>query len=406
MPRGSEFPESGELVVCTVADVKNFGAFVWLDEYPTEKGREKLALRAKVTEKADEIPFASGDFREGFIHITEVAPGWIKYIRDYVREGQKAVCKVLKVDEAKGHVHLSLKAVNEHQKREKVQQFKNEQKADKLMEFVAAKIGATVDACWDDFGYALVDKFGSLYGAVATGVGDGRRTTRPRRRRWRRPPRGSLSTSRRMAARASSSGRSESGRANDHASVSRGPDVHAAGRVPEVRRADDPAAPGPVLAGGPVRRLPSEAEATGRHVMDNIQIHYDEHPKLDDPTFVQGLPGIGNVGKLAAEHLKDELKAGKFAEIYSKDFPPQVLVLDDGQIRLVQNEMYYVKRGKGKDLVILVGDYQGLTPDGQYELADFVLKELKKLGVLRVFTLGGYGMRGMVAEPRVPGAGT
>src|SRR3972149_6245811 len=118
MPRGSEFPESGELVVCTVADVKNFGAFVWLDEYPTEKGREKLALRAKVTEKADEIPFASGDFREGFIHITEVAPGWIKYIRDYVREGQ------------------------------------------------------TGEEGWEESGYALVDKFGSLYAAFEAAVVD------------------------------------------------------------------------------------------------------------------------------------------------------------------------------------------------------------------------------------------
>jgi len=172
MPRGLDFPEPAELVVCTVADVKNFGAFVWLDEYPTESGRKKLDARARNPNKADAVPFVSGDFREGFIHITEVAPGWIKYIRDYVREGQKAVCKVLKVDEAKGHVDLSLKSVNEHQKREKVQQFKNEQKADKLMEFVAAKIGATVDASWDDFGYSLVDKFGSLYGAFETAVVD------------------------------------------------------------------------------------------------------------------------------------------------------------------------------------------------------------------------------------------
>src|SRR6266508_1141948 len=101
--------------------------------------------------------------------------------------------------------------------------------------------------------------------------------------------------------------------------------------------------------------------------MENIVIRYTDHPKLDDPIFIEGLPGIGNVGKLAAEHLKDELKAVKFAEIYSKFFPPQVLVLDDGQIRLVQNEMYYVKRDNGKDLVVLVGDYQGLSPDGQYE---------------------------------------
>ena len=172
MPRGLDFPEPGELVVCTVADVKNFGAFVWLDEYPTEKGRQKLSLRAKNPDKADAIKFETGDFREGFIHITEVAPGWIKYIRDYVREGQKAVCKVLKVDESKGHIDLSLKAVNEHQKREKIQSFKNEQKADKLMEFVALKLGKTEDACWDEFGYALVDKFGSLYAAFEAAVVD------------------------------------------------------------------------------------------------------------------------------------------------------------------------------------------------------------------------------------------
>src|SRR5439155_1299911 len=83
-------------------------------------------------------------------------------------------------------------------------------------------------------------------------------------------------------------------------------------------------------------------------------------------------PGIGNVGKLAAEHLKDELKAVKFAEIFSKYFPPQVLVQDDGQVKLVNNEMHFVKRGHGKDLILLTGDYQGLTPEGQYELSDFI----------------------------------
>ncbi len=174
MPRGLEFPEPGELVVCTVSDVKNFGAFVWLDEYPTEKGRAKQAAKVRNPERADAIKFESGDFREGFIHITEVAPGWIKYIRDYVREGQKAVCKVLKVDESKGHIDLSLKAVNEHQKREKVQEFKNEQKADKLIEFVAAKLGKSEDECWESFGYALVDKFGSLYAAFEAAVTDER----------------------------------------------------------------------------------------------------------------------------------------------------------------------------------------------------------------------------------------
>src|SRR2546430_14492445 len=136
--------------------------------------------------------------------------------------------------------------------------------------------------------------------------------------------------------------------------------------------------------------------------MDNIVIRYLDHPKLDDPTCIEGLPGIGNVGKLAAEHLKDELKAVKFAEIFSKYFPPQVLVQEDGQVKLVNNEMHYVKRGAGKDLVLITGDYQGLTPEGQYELSDFILRELKKLGVRRVFTLGGDGMGPIGTKARGP----
>ncbi len=140
--------------------------------------------------------------------------------------------------------------------------------------------------------------------------------------------------------------------------------------------------------------------------MENIVVTYLERPKLNDPIFIEGLPGIGNVGKLAAEHLKDELKAVKFAEVVSKYFPPQVLVQEDGLVKLVNNEFYYVKREGKRDLVLLVGDYQGLTPEGQYELSDRVLKEITALGVKEAFTLGGYGMGRIVTKPRVLGAAT
>src|SRR3989441_435965 len=140
-----EWPEEGELVVCTVKNVKNFGAFGTLDEY---------------------------DGKEGFIHVAEVSSGWIKYIRDYVREGQKLVCKVLRVDKEKGHIDLSLKAVNEHQKREKIQEWKNEQKAEKLLSIVAERLGKPVDALWQAFGYKLLDTFGTLYRAFEECVMD------------------------------------------------------------------------------------------------------------------------------------------------------------------------------------------------------------------------------------------
>ncbi|MEM0466129.1 MAG: translation initiation factor IF-2 subunit alpha [Candidatus Thermoplasmatota archaeon] len=133
-----EYPEEGELVVGTVLQVQNFGAFVSLDEYPN---------------------------REGFIHISEIASGWVKRIRNHVREKQKVVCRVQHVDVAKNHIDLSLKRVNEHQKREKIQEWKNTQKALKLFEMVAAAIGKTVDQCYKEFGDDLVKNFGSLYSA-------------------------------------------------------------------------------------------------------------------------------------------------------------------------------------------------------------------------------------------------
>src|SRR4030042_1997831 len=138
--------------------------------------------------------------------------------------------------------------------------------------------------------------------------------------------------------------------------------------------------------------------------MDDIVVVYKERPVLRDPILVEGLPGVGNVGKLAAEHLGAQLKAKKFIEMYSKFFPPQVLVGDDGTIKLVNNEMFYLKReGEPNDLLILVGDYQGLTPAGQYELSDRTLRIAKERGVKRIYTLGGYGLGRMIEKPRVLG---
>ena len=96
--------------------------------------------------------------------------------------------------------------------------------------------------------------------------------------------------------------------------------------------------------------------------MKDIIINYDEKPELDNPVLIEGLPGVGNVGKLAAEHMIDELKAKRFATIISKYFPPQVLVNEDGTVKLVCNELYYSRKDGKRDLILLVGDYQGLSP--------------------------------------------
>lgn len=141
--------------------------------------------------------------------------------------------------------------------------------------------------------------------------------------------------------------------------------------------------------------------------MESIITVINEEPELKDAILIEGLPGVGNVGKLAAEHLLDNIEAVKFADIYSKHFPPQVVLDEECVANMVNNEVYYAKGvGDGKDLVILVGDYQGLTPEGQYELAHHVIQMCLDLNVRTVFTLGGYGVGKMVETPRVLGAVT
>jgi len=127
-----EWPQEGELVVCTVDNVKDFVAFVSLDEYGG---------------------------RQGLIPISEIATGWIKYIRDHIREGQKIVCKVLNVDRTRGHIDLSLKDVNEHQRREKIREWKNESKAKKWIGLVAEQSGEPAASLED----AIYAKFGAFY---------------------------------------------------------------------------------------------------------------------------------------------------------------------------------------------------------------------------------------------------
>ena len=140
--------------------------------------------------------------------------------------------------------------------------------------------------------------------------------------------------------------------------------------------------------------------------MDDIIVKYYEEPKLKNPVLVEGLPGVGNVGKLAAEHLADQLKAKKFASIFSKHFPPQILIGEDGVVRLVSNDLYYHKSKTGQDIIILSGDYQGTSQEGQYDLSYEVLDILEKYGGKTLYTLGGWSVGKIVTEPRVLGAAT
>lgn len=131
------FPAEGELVICTITKILPHGAFARLEEYS----------------------------RDGFIPIGEIASIWVRNIKDYIKEGQKAVAKILNVDERKGHIDLSVRRVNVSQKSKKMQEWKRLQKAEKLLEIAAKKIGKTLEEAYSEVGIKLEEEYGEIYSA-------------------------------------------------------------------------------------------------------------------------------------------------------------------------------------------------------------------------------------------------
>jgi uncharacterized protein (TIGR00162 family) len=115
--------------------------------------------------------------------------------------------------------------------------------------------------------------------------------------------------------------------------------------------------------------------------------------ELKNPVLIEGLPGLGLVGKIAIRHLVKQLKAEKMAYLYSPHFPYFVLVSKKGNVRLLRGTFYF-SRNKGwkNDLILFTGDSQAQTIEGQYEISDHILQFAKQHDVGMIITIGGYRM--------------
>ena len=137
-----------------------------------------------------------------------------------------------------------------------------------------------------------------------------------------------------------------------------------------------------------------------------VTVEYvSEVPPLDNPTLVCGLPGSGYVGKLAVDYMINKLQATPFVNIYSTSFPPQISVQPNGTIDLVKNSMYYRHLDSG-DIVLFTGDAQPVSSDGEYRLAEEILKLCRQIEVNQIFTLAAYITGNFSTSPKVFGAGT
>ncbi len=132
-------------------------------------------------------------------------------------------------------------------------------------------------------------------------------------------------------------------------------------------------------------------------------IRIKEDVQLKDPVLIVGLPGVGHVGKLVAEHLIEELDAEQILEIYSHHFPPQVIVDENSEIHLVKNELYVCRTDKN-DILALVGDHQSSSTEGHYKLCTLYLDIAQEFGVKRIYTLGGFPTGQLAFSDEVLGA--
>ncbi len=139
-----------------------------------------------------------------------------------------------------------------------------------------------------------------------------------------------------------------------------------------------------------------------------FDVRITQKPNVSKPVLIEGLPGIGHVGRLAATHLVKELEAKKFAMLHSDHFPPHVMIRKSGMIETMKNEFYFWKAEKKnqKDLIIVVGNTQSASSEGQYALSRKILEEALKYEPQLLFTLGGLGTGKEAEKPKVFGAVT
>lgn len=131
------FPEPTDLVLCTVTNIQHNSTFVSIHEYD----------------------------KQGMITISEIAPGRIRNIRDYVVEGKIVVCKVLNVNKERGYIDLSLRRVTESQKRQKSDEIKQETRAEKIIELAAHELKIPFEQLYLKISEKLLGEYFYIYQA-------------------------------------------------------------------------------------------------------------------------------------------------------------------------------------------------------------------------------------------------
>lgn len=138
--------------------------------------------------------------------------------------------------------------------------------------------------------------------------------------------------------------------------------------------------------------------------MDDVTIDSIESPSLETPLLLEGLPGVANVGALAAGHLIDEFDSTLVRRIHSTHFPPQVTI-EGRTAELTGAEVHAVDLA-GQDVLVLTGDHQPQSPRGHYQVTEAVLDVAESFEADRVIAMGGVPTGELIESYDVLGATT
>jgi len=136
------WPERGEVVIGTVVKIFPHGGFVKLEEYNCE----------------------------AMLHISEISTKWVKDVSNHLQEGKRIVAKILKVDREKGHIDLSIKNISDNLVRDKMREWKNEQRAHKLVQLAGERAGVKDIVETEN---KIRAKFGLLFPALEAASSEG-----------------------------------------------------------------------------------------------------------------------------------------------------------------------------------------------------------------------------------------
>lgn len=140
--------------------------------------------------------------------------------------------------------------------------------------------------------------------------------------------------------------------------------------------------------------------------MVKTEIKLDKEPEVENPIFIEGLAGIGHIGRNCVSYLAEHLDAEKIGELHSHHFPPYTIVTDDKTVEIIKNDIYQLPREDQQDIILLEGNAQASTPEGHYQVAEKILDFVEDVDASEIITIGGYGTGDVVEDPDVMGVTT